>query len=68
MILALMICNFTLDLELFATLFTHRTGLKKLTDFARFIGALPNKEDKKFITLKVPLPKPMFLLKRRKNK
>ncbi|XP_043521671.1 uncharacterized protein LOC122534771 [Frieseomelitta varia] len=68
MILALMICNFTLDLELFATLFTHRTGLKKLTDLARFIGALPNKEDKKLITLKVPLPKPMFLLKKRRSK
>ncbi|CAD1477762.1 unnamed protein product, partial [Heterotrigona itama] len=61
MILALMICNFTLDLELFATLFTHRTGLKKLTDLAKIIGALPNKEDKKFITLKVPLPTPASL-------
>ncbi|KAK1128821.1 hypothetical protein K0M31_019965 [Melipona bicolor] len=68
MILALMICNFTLDLELFATLFTHRIGLKKLTDLARIIGALPNKEDKKFITLKVPLPTPASLVKKGKRK
>ena len=68
MILALMICNFTLDLELFATLFTHRTGLKKLTDLARIIGALPNKEDKKFITLKVPLPTQVSLVKKGKRK
>lgn len=68
MILALIICNFTLDLELFATIFSHRMGLKKLTDLARIIGALPNKEDKKIITLKIPLPAPVSIIKKGKRK
>lgn len=54
MILALIINNYALDIELFVTIFSHRTGLKKLTGLARIIGALPNKEDKKIVTLKVP--------------
>ncbi|XP_076753590.1 uncharacterized protein LOC143425032 [Xylocopa sonorina] len=68
MILALVICNFTLDLELFATIFTHRIGLKKLTDLARLIGAVPQKGDKKVVTLKVPLPGPMSVLKKGRKK
>ncbi|XP_076247779.1 DNA-directed RNA polymerase I subunit RPA49 [Calliopsis andreniformis] len=68
MILALIICNFTLDLELFATIFNHRMSLKKLTNLARIIGALPNKEDKKVITLKVPLPAPLSVIKKGKKK
>ena len=68
MILALIICNFVLDIELFATIFTHRMGLKKLTDLARIIGALPNKEDKKLVTLKVPLPPPMSVVNKKKRK
>ncbi|PBC25428.1 uncharacterized protein LOC107993276 isoform X1 [Apis cerana] len=68
MILALIICNFTLDLELFSTIFSHRMGLKKLTDLARIIGALPNKEDKKIITLKIPLPAPVSIVKKGKRK
>ncbi|XP_003698360.1 uncharacterized protein LOC100870363 isoform X1 [Apis florea] len=68
MILALIICNFTLDLELFATIFSHRMGLKKLTDLARIIGALPNKEDKKIVTLKIPLPAPVSIIKKGKRK
>ncbi|XP_017762089.1 PREDICTED: DNA-directed RNA polymerase I subunit RPA49-like [Eufriesea mexicana] len=68
MILALIICNFSLDLELFSTIFSHRIGLKKLTDLARIIGALPNKEDKKIVTLKVPLPAPVSVVKKGKKK
>lgn len=43
-------------------------GLKKLTDLARIIGALPNKEDKKIVTLKIPLPAPMSIIKKGKRK
>lgn len=68
MILALIIYNFSLDLELFSTLFSHRTGLKKMTDLARIIGALPNKQDKKIVTLKVPLPAPVSVVKKGKKK
>lgn len=68
MILALTICNFILDIELFATIFSHRMGLKKITDLARIIGALPTKEDKKIITLKVPLPPPAPVIKKGKKK
>lgn len=68
MILSLVICNFVLDLELFATIFTHRMGLKKLTDLARIIGALPNKEDKKLVTLKVPLPSPISVVNKKRKK
>lgn len=57
MILALTIYNFELDLELFATILQNRAmGLKKLIALARVIGALPNKNDKNIISLKVPLP------------
>ncbi|XP_043249366.1 uncharacterized protein LOC122395659 [Colletes gigas] len=68
MILALIIYNFVLDMELFATIFNHRMGLKKLTDLAKIIGAVPNKEDKKIITLKVPLPPPVSIVKKGKKK
>ncbi|XP_076618974.1 uncharacterized protein LOC143340649 [Colletes latitarsis] len=68
MILALIIYNFVLDMELFATIFNHRMGLKKLTDLAKIIGAVPNKEDKKIITLKVPLPPPVSIIKKGKKK
>lgn len=68
MILALIIYNFELDIELFATIFSHRMGVKKLTSLARIIGALPNKEDKKIISLKVPLPPPPSIVKKGKKK
>lgn len=68
MILALIICNFTLDMELYATIFTHRIGMKKLVHLARIIGALPNKEDKKLVTLKVPLPAPVSIVNKKKKK
>lgn len=68
MILALIICNFVLDIELYATIFTHRIGLKKLMHLARIIGALPNKEDKKLVTLKIPLPAPISTVNKKKKK
>ncbi|XP_003399797.1 uncharacterized protein LOC100645462 [Bombus terrestris] len=68
MILALIINNFTLDLELFATIFSHRMGLKKMTDLARIVGALPSKENKKLITLKVPLPATASVVKKGRRK
>lgn len=64
LILALTISNFALDLELFRVMLATRTGLKKLTDLARIIGAVPNKDDKKIITLKLPLPAPAPLVKK----
>lgn len=68
MVLALVVCNFSLDVELFATIFKHRMGLKKLTDLARIIGAVPNKDDKKMVTLKVPLPAPVSVVRRGRKK
>nr|XP_033332439.1 DNA-directed RNA polymerase I subunit rpa49-like isoform X1 [Megalopta genalis] len=67
MILALIICNFILDIELLATTFSHKIGMKKLLDLARIIGATSTKEDKKIITLKIPLP-PAAVLRRSKRK
>lgn len=67
-ILALIICNFNLNLESFATIFTHRMGLKKLTDLARIIGAVPSKDDKKIVILKLPLPAPTSVVKKGKKK
>ncbi|XP_054002469.1 uncharacterized protein LOC128889115 [Hylaeus anthracinus] len=68
MILGLIACNFVLDLELFSTIFSQRMSLKKLTDLARIIGALPSKEDKKMISLKVPLAPPVPIIKKGKKK
>lgn len=68
MILALVICNFVLDIELYSTIFSHRTALKKLLRLARIIGALPNKEDKRLVTLKVPLPPPMSTVNKKTKK
>lgn len=67
LILALTISNFILDLELFRVTLKMRTSLKKLTDLAKIIGAVSTKEDKKVITLKVPLPPPMALIKKGKK-
>lgn len=66
LILGLTVSNFTLDLELFRVMLETRTSLKKLTDLAKIIGAVPNK-DKKIITLKVPLPAPVSLIKKGKR-
>ncbi|XP_015432750.1 PREDICTED: DNA-directed RNA polymerase I subunit RPA49-like [Dufourea novaeangliae] len=68
MILALVICNFTLDVEIFSTIFNHRMGLKKLKSLARVIGALSGKDDKNIVTLKVPLPPAAPLIKKGKKK
>lgn len=67
LIIALTISNFALDLELFRVMLTTRTGLKKLTDLAKIIGAVPDKTDKKIITLKLPLPAPTSLVKSKRK-
>ena len=67
LILALTISNFVLDLELFQIMLETRTSLKKLTDLAKIIGAMPTKEDKKVIALKVPMPPPVALVKKGKK-
>ncbi|XP_015122477.1 uncharacterized protein LOC107044916 [Diachasma alloeum] len=68
LILTLMISNFKLDLEMFATLLTGRLGLKKLLELARLIGAVSVKTDKKIVFLKVPLPAAPTLVHRGKKK
>lgn len=67
LILALTVSNFMLDLELFRIMLETRTSLKKLTDLAKIIGAVPNKNDKKIVALKVPLPAPVSLIKKGKK-
>lgn len=64
LILALIASDFELNVELFRIMLTTRTSIKKLMDLARIIGATPTKDDKKIITLKVPLPEPITLIKK----
>ncbi|XP_011255638.1 uncharacterized protein LOC105250936 [Camponotus floridanus] len=67
LILALMIWNFELDLEQFRVIMKRKTGLKKLLNFVKVIGAVSSKKDKNIIMLKVPLPSPVSFIKRGKN-
>ncbi|XP_014210157.1 uncharacterized protein LOC106640592 [Copidosoma floridanum] len=55
-IIGLTIWNYILDLELFSSLFKFRLGLKKLQELARLLCAVPLKDDKQRVTLKLPLP------------
>lgn len=66
--MALAINDYSLDLELFATEIGVRISLKKMTEFARLICALPLKENKKIVVLKLPLPPPLSLFANRKNR
>ena len=69
-ILGLIIWNYKLDLEKFSTLFELKVlGIKKLLDLSKYIYAVPSKEDKKTIILKLPLPQdvPKFVGKKKKN-
>ena len=60
MLLGLSIRNYKLDLESFGSLFQLKSlGVKKLLDLSRYIYAVPSKEDKKIIMLKLPLPEEM---------
>ncbi|XP_032680839.1 uncharacterized protein LOC116848644 [Odontomachus brunneus] len=68
LILALTISNYMLDLESFRLMMGTRTSLKKLLDLAKIIGAMPNKDDKKIITLKIPLPEPVPVVKNNRKK
>ncbi|XP_029178180.1 uncharacterized protein LOC114945974 [Nylanderia fulva] len=56
LILALIVSNFELDLELFRGTLKRKTGQKKLINFVKIIGAVFSKKDKNIIMLKVPLP------------
>ncbi|EGI70230.1 PREDICTED: uncharacterized protein LOC105149980 [Acromyrmex echinatior] len=67
LILALTISNFTLDLEMFRFMFKKRTSLKKLMGLTKLIGAVPSKNDKKIIVLKVPMPAPVSPVKKTKK-
>ncbi|EFN84477.1 uncharacterized protein LOC105183234 [Harpegnathos saltator] len=67
LILALTILNYTLDLESFRLMLETRISLKKLLDLSKIIGAVPNKDDKKIITLKIPLPAPVPVVKKKRN-
>lgn len=68
MILALAICNYSLDLEIFASEIGGRISLKKLSEFARTIGAVPSKDNKKIVVLKLPLPPPSSLGRKKARK
>lgn len=67
LILALIISNFELDLEQFRVILKRKTGLKKLMNFVKIIGAVSSKKDKNIIMLKVPLPSPVSLVQRGKK-
>ncbi|XP_066581173.1 uncharacterized protein Polr1E [Prorops nasuta] len=68
MVLALIICKFSLNLESFASTLGGRISMKKLTELARVILAMPNKDDKKIVSLKLPLPQPLSMARRGKKK
>lgn len=68
LILALTASNFELDLELFRTILKRKTGLKKLMNFVKIIGAVSSKKDKNIIILKVPLPSVSLVKKGKKGK
>ncbi|XP_044011698.1 DNA-directed RNA polymerase I subunit rpa49 [Aphidius gifuensis] len=68
LILGLMISDYTLNLELFATMISGKTGLKKLNELARIIGARSSKDNTLNIVLKLPLPPQQSLVKRGRNK
>ncbi|KAK2586264.1 hypothetical protein KPH14_001520 [Odynerus spinipes] len=68
LILGLIISNFVLDLELFSTVLNNRVGIRKLTDLAKIIAAVPSKDDKKAICLKLPLPSQAAIIKKRRKK
>ncbi|KAH0945216.1 hypothetical protein HN011_011714 [Eciton burchellii] len=68
LILALTISNFTLNLQQFRIMLGIRTSLKRLTELAKIIGTTHSKENKKIITLKIPLPIPVFLTKRARKR
>lgn len=67
-ILGLIIFNFELNLDLFATIINYRIGLKKFKDLARVVGAVPSKDDKNVISLKLPLPAEPAMVKKGKKK
>ncbi|XP_014238209.1 uncharacterized protein LOC106659940 [Trichogramma pretiosum] len=67
-ILGLIIWDYKLDIEQFNTMFTLRLGTKKLIELARCIRAVPVKDDKKSVVLKIPVPEPVSKVISRKKK
>lgn len=67
-ILGLIVSDFILDLELFATVLSNRVGLKKLLDISRIVAAAPRKDNRKTVTLQLPLPNPIALIKKGRKK
>lgn len=67
-ILGLIVSDFILDLELFATVLSNRVGLKKLLDISRIVLAVPRKDNRKTVTLQLPLPNPIALIKKGRKK
>lgn len=69
LILGLTMWKFKLDLEVFSSMFLFRLGLKKLLDLSKYLYAVPARDDKKTVILKVPLPAPVTkaLNKKRNN-
>ncbi|XP_043667245.1 uncharacterized protein LOC122628737 isoform X3 [Vespula pensylvanica] len=67
-ILGLIISDFVIDLELLATMLHNRIGIRKLIDLAKIIAAVPNKNDKKTFTLRLPLPEQVAMVKKGKKK
>ncbi|XP_008548111.1 uncharacterized protein LOC103571653 [Microplitis demolitor] len=63
-ILALMVNDYKLDLDSFNEHMTCRLSIKKLTELTRVIGAVPNKDNKQRVSLKVPLPNVTNVVKR----
>lgn len=67
LIISLMLTNFALDIELFKTIIGVRIGIKKMTDLAKIVGAVLDKNDKKTFILKIPLPAPVSIIKKGKK-
>lgn len=68
MILGLKLSNFTLDLNLFTTVLKSRVGIKKLGELARVVGAVPVKDNKNIVVLKLPLPPQLVVASKGRKK
>lgn len=68
-VLSLILWDFTLDLEKFATMFRLKISIKKFVELARYVYAVPLKENNKCVILKLPLPPPAskVMVKRKKK-
>lgn len=69
LVLSLILWDFTLDLEKFSTMLKFKISIKKLIELARYVYAVPSKENNKCVVLKLPLPAPAskVMVKRKKR-